>query len=159
MMRTGRWSSMATGLVLPVSLAVGASTACGARSGNSHCGPPLVSLQVKDHTYASRGCGGSYGWLGSVTVELGSTFTARVPETGDPLPVSADDSVVETVSRSGREERFRAIAPGSTTIDVWSVLCYRAPVVKSTRGIAPTPLQHPPVARCSLLQVRVTDTR
>ena len=150
---------MAIRSVLPVSLALGASTACGARSGNSNCGPPLVSLQVNDHTYAPGGCGGSYGWLGSVTVKPGSTFTARVPEKGYPLPVPADASVVTAVPGSGREERFRAIAPGSTTIDVWSALCYRAPVEKSTRGIAPTPLPHPPVARCPLLQVRVTGTR
>jgi hypothetical protein len=38
-----------------------------------------------------------------VTVKAGSTFTARVPEKGYPMPVSADDSVVTTVSRSARE--------------------------------------------------------
>jgi hypothetical protein len=116
-----------------------------------------VSLQVRRCPQWRRR--GAASWLGSVTVKPGSTFTARVPQKGHPLPISADDSIVTTVSRSGREEKFRAIAPGSTTIDVWSALCYREPVVKPTRGIAPTPLQHPPVARCWLLEVRVTGTR
>ncbi|GLY85461.1 hypothetical protein Airi02_033900 [Actinoallomurus iriomotensis] len=75
---------------------------------------------MKDHTYVGAGCAAQYVWLGSVSVTAGSTFTAQVPERGYPLPISADDSVVTVVSRSGRKETFHAVAPGTTMIDVWA---------------------------------------
>ncbi|WP_460345798.1 hypothetical protein [Actinoallomurus acanthiterrae] len=94
-----------------------------------------------------------------MTVEVGSTFTAHVPEKGYPLPISADTAVVTVVARGGREERFRAVAAGSTTLDVLSGSCYRAPIVRPSRGIAPTPLRYPPAARCSILSVHVSAAR
>jgi hypothetical protein len=143
-------------MIMP--LVAGGLVSCDS-SGVYDCGPQVVSFSVHGHTYAPGGCAGQYRDLGWVTVQAGSTFTAQVPQKGYPLPDSSDGAVVRAVSRDGRHERFRAVAPGAATLTVLSGSCYRAPVVKPTRGVAPTPLLHPPPARCTLLRVHVTPAR
>jgi hypothetical protein len=153
-----RWPGAAGPLLVP--WVIGGLTSCGPmRTGDYNCGPQVVSFSVHGHTYEPGGCAAQYRDLGWVTVKAGSAFTAQVPEKGYPLPDSSDSAVVRSVSRSDRHERFRAIAPGVTTLTVLSGACYRAPVVQATRGVAPTPLSHPPLARCTLLRVHVTAPR
>jgi hypothetical protein len=64
---------------------------------------------------------------GPATVKVGQAITAEIPKKMEissawPLPVSADPETVRLESRTGdgRRERFRALAPGQTMLNVWA---------------------------------------
>jgi hypothetical protein len=153
-MRHGRTPRRVIALMAWMPVVAGGLAGCASR-GVIHCERPLVTFNVNGHSYGG-GCSAQYSDLGPVTVKVGTKFTAAVPKTGYPLPASANSSIVGLVSKRKRDERFRAVAPGTVALMVFSSHCYRGPASMKSHGRTVTLPTVFPRVWCTVLTVRVS---
>jgi hypothetical protein len=155
-MPTRTLASLVVAMVIPGSVAAG----CGEETHTS-CMGPMLTISVGRHSYDEGTCSGHYSLQGPATVKVEQTITAEIPENMDvssawPLPVSADPETVRLESRTGdgRRERFRAVAPGQTMLNVWGFFCPYTPAPTPSAG-GPSGEPAVPRHRCDVLAVHV----